>query len=212
MLLSRSRLVAAITAGLLTTGGLMFGSANANAADAYLYASYPVTGTTTIASTSSTMDLGPATLQSTLDVTTDGITANLALPPATGSFTELGIVPVTATTAFIQDGPITGKDVNGGITTTAYETLQLTNITVAGIPVPVGTTCESATPAELDLVSDSGFNVLTGGNISGTYTIPQFTGCGLLLDPILNALIPGPNNTITLTLAKPTISLTPPTS
>ena len=54
------------------------------------------------------MNLGPGTLDATLDVDNNTFSADLDLPPATGSFTELGFLPVTATTEFIQDGPTTG--------------------------------------------------------------------------------------------------------
>jgi hypothetical protein len=203
-----------VAAGTLAATGLVLsaGSANAAGADANIYASYPVNGSTEIAATNSTMTLGPGTLAATLGVTSGAITANLTLPNATGTFTEFGIVPVTATTEFVQVGDITGQDVNGGVTTTANEIIKLTDLKVAGLDVPVGDRCETETPAVLNLDSGTGFNVLTGGPISGTYTIPKFADCGLLVTPILNLLIPGAGNTIELTLGKPTVSLTPPTS
>jgi hypothetical protein len=40
-----------------------------------------------------------------------------------------------------------------------------------------------------------------GGSLSGTYTIPPFAHCELLT-PVLNLTVPGPGNTITLTLGK----------
>ena len=46
-----------------------------------------------------TVTLGPGTLRSKVDLTTGAATASLKLPPATGSFKELGVVPVTATVA-----------------------------------------------------------------------------------------------------------------
>jgi hypothetical protein len=36
-----------------------------------------------------------------------------------------------------------------------------------------------------------------------SYTIPQFAGCGLAT-VLINLTIPGPGNTLTLTLGKPT--------
>ena len=174
-------------------------------ANSTLNATYAVNGSTTIKSTNSTMTLGPGTLTAALDVTTLTFTSNLTLPAATGSFTELGFVPVTATTEFIQDGPITGNDVNGGITATANIIIKLTKVTVAGIPVPVGNSCQTS-PAAIDLASGTGFNVLLGGPVSGTFTIPDFANCGFST-AILNAVIPGAGNTIDLTLGKPTVSI-----
>ena len=208
------RIAAIAAAGLLAGTGLALGAGSATAAqpDASLYASYPVNGTTTIASTNSSMALGPGTLAAVLDVGTGAITGNLTLPPATGSFTEFGIVPVTATAAFIQVGQITGQDVNGGITSTAQETIRLTDLKVAGLDIPIGPHCQTVTPATINLTSGTGFNVLIGGPVNGTYTIPDFGDCGLLITPVLNLLLPGPGNTISLTLGKPTVSTTPPSS
>jgi hypothetical protein len=53
------------------------------------------------------------------------------------------------------------------------------------------------------LSSQAGFNALSGGTVSGTYTIPKFTHC-LLATALINLTLPGPGNTITLTLGAPT--------
>ncbi len=72
---------------------------------------------------------------------------------------------------------------------------------MAGLPVPVGTSCKSATPTTVSVTSQPGFSIVKGGNLNGTYTIPPFANCGLET-PVLNLTIPGPGNTITLTLGK----------
>ena len=140
-----------------------------------------------------------------MDLTTGALTATLTLPPATGSFKELGFIPVTATTQVIQQGLATGM-VNlstGAVTTTAHTVLQITKLNVGGLNIPVGNRCEtSATP--VTVTSQPGFNVLAGGNLAGTYTIPKFSHC-LLATLLLNLTLPGPGNTITLTLGPATI-------
>jgi hypothetical protein len=208
-------LMSVAVAGALALAGAAAGASTASAAtphdDSFLYASYPVNGSTTIHSTDSTMTLGPGTLSAALDVTTSDFTANLTLPPATGSFKELGFVPVTATAQFIQNGAVTGQDVDGGIQSTARITIKLTDLKVAGLDVPLGNHCQTVTPATLNLVSGDGFNILTGGPVTATYTIPPFANC-LLNTLLINAVIPGSGNTIALTLGTPDVSLTPPTS
>jgi len=169
--------------------------------DTVITATYPVTGSTFISKLNSTIALGPGTLVSSLDLQTSALTATLTLPPATGSFTILGFVPVTATTEFIQDGMATGTLKNGVVTTTAQVTLKLTSLKAAGIPIFVGNQCETNTPATITITSQAGFNLLNGGNLAGTYTIPRFSHCGLAT-LLINLTIPGPNNTITLTLGK----------
>ena len=164
---------------------------------------YPVNGSTFLKAANATVTLGPGTLRSRVNLSTGNVTASLNLPPATGSFKELGLVPVTATVAFIQNGPTTGKvDLNtGAVTTTSSITLQITSLSVSGLPVPVGPACESATPASVSLASQPGFSIVNGGTVSGTYTIPPFAHCGLIT-PVLNLTITGPGNTISLTLGK----------
>jgi hypothetical protein len=188
--------------GLLAAGTILAAAAPASA-QTTVKVKYPVTGSTLINKLNATAALGPGTLTSTVNLSTGAVTANLALPPATVSATELGLVPVTATTAFINDGPTTGT-VNldtGAVTTTSHITLQITSLTVGGIPVPVGPACESVHPATVTVNSQPGFSIVNGGSLSGTYTIPPFAHC-LLETLVLNLTIPGPGNTISLTLGK----------
>lgn len=179
----------------------MAGQAAASSAPITL--KYPVTGSTVLKSVNATVKLGPGTLTSTVDLNTGDVSANLALPPATASFRQLGLIPVTATTEFIQDGATTGKlNLNtGAIKTTSNVTLKITSLKVAGLPVPVGSNCQTSTPAQVTVKSQKGFNVINGGNLAGTYTVPTFAHCGLAT-ALINLTIPGAGNTITLTLGK----------
>jgi len=173
--------------------------------DTTVSVSYPVTGSTFIKAIGSTIDLGPGTLSTTADLTTSTLTGTLTLPPATGSFKELGLIPVTATTEMIQDGTATGtvNFTTNAVTTTATDTIKLTSLKVAGVPILVGPSCETS-PATIAVSSQAGFNVLNGGTLSGTYTIPPFAHCGLAT-LLINLTLPGPGNTISLTLGKGTL-------
>jgi hypothetical protein len=195
-------MAATAIAGLLAAVTIAVTPAAASAAT-IIKVRYPVNGSTFLKAANATVPLGPGALRSRVNLTTGNVTASLNLPPATGSFTELGLIPVTATVAFIQDGPTTGKvDLNtGAVTTMSNITLQITSLSVAGLPVPVGPACESSTPASVALASQPGFSIVNGGTVSGTYTIPPFAGCGLIT-PVLNLTITGPGNTISLTLGK----------
>ena len=183
-------------------------------ADTTLTVNYPINGSTFIEKTSSSVPLGPGTLTTTVDLTTGAITGGtIALPPATGSFKELGIVPVTATTEFIQSGPATGT-INlstGAIQATAQVTIQISSLIVAGLNVPVGSNCKTITPASIALSSTSGFSVLKGGTVTGTYTIPPFINCDLEA-PLIDLTIPGPGNTISLTLGAASLAAAPATA
>ena len=195
-------MAATAIAGLLALATIAATPAAASAATT-LKVRYPVNGSTFIKAANATVPLGPGTLRSRVNLSNGNVTASLNLPPATGSFKELGLVPVTATVAFIQNGPTTGKvDLNtGAVTTMSSITLQITSLSVSGLPVPVGPVCESATPASVSLASQPGFSIVNGGTVSGTYTVPPFAHCGLIT-PVLNLTITGPGNTISLTLGK----------
>jgi hypothetical protein len=189
-------------AGLLALSGVL-ASTTAASADTIVTIKYPVTGSTYLATPGATVALGPGKLKSTADLNTDDLTATLTLPPATGSFNELGLIPVTATVKLINDGPTTGtvNGSTGAVTTTSLITMQITALSVAGIPQPVGTTCETSTPVSVTVNSEPGFSLLKGGNLAGTYTIPDFANCGLET-LLINLTVPGSGNTISLTLGK----------
>jgi hypothetical protein len=178
------------------------GSAAASASSA-ITITYPVSGSSFIANPGATLPLGPGTLKTKANLSTGKLTATISLPNATGSFKEFGLIPVTATAALINDGPTTGT-INlstGAVATTSHITMQLVSLSVAGINVPLGSSCETSQPVVVNLASEPGFNVLTGGTVDGTYTLPPFANCGLAT-LLINLTLPGPNNTITLTLGK----------
>jgi hypothetical protein len=194
--------IAAATPALASPGAP---AAPAAPSDSTVSVSYPVTGSTFIKAIGGAIDLGPGTLSTTADLTTSTLTGTLTLPPATGSFKELGLIPVTATTEMIQDGTATGtvNFTTNAVTTTATDTIKLTSLKVAGVPILVGPSCETS-PATISVSSQAGFNVLNGGTLSGTYTIPPFAHCGLAT-LLINLTLPGPGNTISLTLGKGTL-------
>lgn len=199
----RPRLAAAAVA-TLGAGAALAATALPASAATTVKATYKVTGSTFIKAPNFTLSLGPGRLVSRVSLKTGKLTARLSMPNATGSFTQLGIIPVTATTQFINDGPTTGRlnTKTGAVRTKSKITLRIVSLTVGGIPLSVGNSCETKSPAVVRLTSQKGFNVLDGGNLEGGYTIPAFSHCGLVATPLINLTIPGSGNTITLTLGK----------
>jgi hypothetical protein len=205
--LMRSRGARAVTVpaavGLLAAAAVAAAPAGASA-DTSITVVYPVNGNTYLKAPNATASLGPGTLRATLDLNNGALTASLSLPPANVSFHALGLIPVSATTEFIQDGPTKGKvNLNtGAVKSTSKIILKITSMSVAGIPQPVGKSCESTTPAVITLTSRPGFSVASGGKLTGTYTVPAFANCGPLglLTPLINLTTTGPGNTITLIL------------
>jgi hypothetical protein len=135
--------------------------------------------------------------------------------PAAPSDTTVGVTyPVTGST-FIKaidstialgPGTLSTTTVNfstNAVTTTATETIKLTSLKVAGLPIPVGGSCQTS-PTAITVSSQPGFNVLGGGTLAGSYTIPRFSHCGLATF-VINLTLPGPGNTISLTLGAGTL-------
>jgi len=168
------RAVARTAVGLLAMAGVLT-SEGAASADTLVTLRYPVTGTTHLATPNADVPLGPGHLTATADLNTNAIKAALSLPDATGSFNELGLVPVTATVKLINDGPTTGTvDPNTGhVTTTSKITMRIVDPKVAGVDMPVGSACQTSKPVSVTVSSQPGFNILKGGNLAGTYTIPS---------------------------------------
>lgn len=199
--LARRLAALAVGTSLLAAAGVAV-TAGPASADTVLNVHYAVTGTTFIKKLNTTVNLGSGTLASTVDLTTGTSSSTLTLPPATVSVKELGIIPVSATTEMVQDGPAAGtvNTSTNTITSTASVTLKITALTIAGISLPVGNGCETS-PFSVTLSSGAGFTVGAGGPVSGSYTIPRFHGCGLNT-LLLNLTIPGSGNTLNLTLGQ----------
>jgi hypothetical protein len=200
----RNRIAVLAVTVLAVLSGSVLVAAPASAATIGL--TYPVSGTSSIKKTGSTLELGPGTLSATVVTNSTGgeVTGTLSLPPSKSSFTIIGIVPVSATVTVIPAGPATGTIKQGALTAHAEAYIQLSDISVAGIlPLPVGDSCRTKDPVAMDLQSQGAFTVFAGGNVSGAYTIPDFDNC-TIFGPILSSLISGPDNAITLTLGKPT--------
>ncbi len=102
----------------------------------------------------------------------------------------------------IQNGAATGTVTlrTNTITSTARVILKITDLTIFGVTVPVGDGCQTV-PFPVTLRSDRGFTVRGGGPLSGSYAIPAFRHCGLST-LLLNLTIPGPGNTLNLTLGR----------
>jgi hypothetical protein len=198
----------AVGVTLLAAGATLAAAITPASASSTVHVRYRVTGSTYIKAPNFTLDLGPGKLRSTVNLKTGKLTATLSLPNATGSFKQLGFVTVTATTQFINDGQTTGRvNINtGAVRTTSKITLRIVSLTVAGIGVPVGNSCESKNPVVVRLASQPGFNVLDGGKLVGSYTIGDFSGCGLVARTLINLTLPGGGNTISLKLGKAKVS------
>lgn len=166
---------------------------------------YDVVGSTTIASTGSTIAITPTTLSSTVDSAggPGSLSGTLPLNPTTTEFKAIGFVPIKATVSYEEAAPVTGQLVRDGrvtrVESTASYYLKLTNVSVGYIPAFVGNSCRTAEPVVIpaDTPPGEAFNIVSGGTLAGEFTIGDFENCNLATGAI-NAMIPGDGNTVEL--------------
>lgn len=166
---------------------------------------YDVNGSTQIASTGSSIALGPAVMYSAAE--SDGaFTGDMQLPGTRTEFKLLGFIPVTANVAFEPTAPTTGTIARVGrvskLNSSSSYYVRLTNIKASIFPLFAGPFCRTKDPVVINASTpaDEAFNVATGGRLVGEYSIGDFQHCGLNT-LLINSIIPGAGNTVELNLS-----------
>jgi hypothetical protein len=140
-------------------------------------------------------------------------------PPARATLLAFGFMPVSATLQLSEIGTVNaisvGPEVPSSckhncqqiVTVSSRVTLRIYNVTVNGVSLNVGPSCQSATPFDIILKGIfPEYTVPGGGTLGGSVTIPPFTGCRdgtENLDPIFTASVSGPGNDVLLTQGAP---------
>ncbi|WP_152552318.1 fibronectin type III domain-containing protein [Actinokineospora spheciospongiae] len=171
-------------------------TAPAPSADTELH--YTATGTAKVKKIGANVALS-GTADSLLTAGTGAHTTTLALDPTTVKATIAGIIPITADVTLTPTGPVTGTLADGALTASATVDIGLSKVTFAGFPLTTGNTCHTHRPAEVNLTA-AGFTPSAGGTLTGSFAIPELTGCGSAT-PLLSAFVAGSGNTASLTLA-----------
>jgi hypothetical protein len=193
------RLLVTLTALLAVTawaGGL----AQPAAADPIFHLHYPnVTGSTTLAKPNVTAAIPKSVVDADLDLANGNLTGQAQIPDFPVTIRVAGLVPVTSIVRMVPVGQLTGH-LTDTFSATSTFTLRLVRVFQPALPrlnlVPSG--CQTRTPVTVNLVNTTPVNIFDT-TISGTYTLPRFTRCGLLT-PVLDLLLSGPGNTLTLRL------------
>lgn len=164
---------------------------------------YDASGTSTIVKPNAKVKLGPTVLK-TYIADDASFTGELPLPKTSTTFKVAGFLPVSADVNFIPLG-LSGKLGDGEVLTvsaTAKYTIRLTNAKIGGLPTFVGSKCQTSAPVSIPVATPKGqsFDITTGGTLAGKYTIGKFANCGLST-ALINALVPGPNNTVNFTVS-----------
>ncbi|WP_424187414.1 hypothetical protein ACOBQX_06290 [Actinokineospora sp. G85] len=152
---------------------------------------HPVTGHARLAGAD--VALGAGTLALT-ESTDKAVTGTLALP-ATATVDQhlFGVFPTTARLR-VTPGPVTGS-LSSGLSTQAA--VVVSDLSVLGLKL-VGGTDSCASTTTIALTAAEAFSLERGGELTGTFDVAPFTGCGAFT-PLVDSLLAKPANTITLT-------------
>lgn len=138
------------------------------------------------------------TATTSVDKTSGAATGQVTLNPAHGSLQAVRLLPIKADFVFTPSGTASGSLVSNKLSLTTKQDIRLTNVAVFGINLVSGV-CHTATPATIALASSAGgFDPASGGIARSVFTIPSFTGCGLLTN-LVSGLAAGGGNAIALT-------------
>lgn len=167
-----------------------------------------VSGSTYIAANGGTLPL-EGDIASVIDLATGLFTGDMHLNPTSGSFEIIDGWKRYLATAQVEFEPVgitEGSLIDGKLTavSTAYVKIPKVTKTLFGLinwKIGGGDSCRTKTPVTFTVTSPEGeyFDALAGGNVVGTYTLPQLENCGLLTS-ILSLKLAGAGNTINLTM------------
>ncbi|MBO2455893.1 hypothetical protein J4573_53080 [Actinomadura barringtoniae] len=149
---------------------------------------------------------GTLPLDGTLDalvspVSPGEVQADLALKPATAELSLLGFLPAKADVVLSPVGKTTGTLAGGVLTSTSKVLIKLPSVSVFGIQVGGGDSCQTSQPAEITLKSTQpGFDPAKGGPIAGTYALSALENCGDHTS-FINYFVAGDGNTIDANLS-----------
>ena len=171
-------------------------SASADSSELYRF-DYLVNATTTLKKLNQTITVPQGTFKGVIDFGTGNLIGDIKLPPATFTFSLVGIGLVTATAKIIPIKHTHGTvDLNDFyVSATSSFNIAITDMHLTGTTKNlVGTACTTASPITVTMVGPASF----GGpsTFSGTFVMQKLKTCGLPTTA-LNLLMPGPGNTFT---------------
>jgi hypothetical protein len=158
-----------------------------------------VTGSTHLAKPNVDATIPTSVVDAQLDTATGALTGTAQIPDFQVNIKIAGLIDTTSVVRLVPVGNLTGSQTDT-LTATQQFRIQLVRVFSPLAPkinlVPAGCgTRQISTVVLHNITPIDLFDTTT----SGTYTIPRFSGCGLLT-PLLNLLLPGSGNTLTLRL------------
>ncbi|GAB3501858.1 hypothetical protein GCM10027521_55770 [Amycolatopsis cihanbeyliensis] len=138
-------------------------------------------------------------LEAKLDTASGNFEGDLTLPKSKLRFKLFGLLPASAKVVLDDIGGTNGTVRDGKVTANSQVSIKLVDVRMLGLPLLYSNSCQTVAPADVDVESGSNFDPLTGGTLTGEYTIPEFSGCGFITG-FINGMVPGPGNTLELNI------------
>lgn len=193
---------ATAAASVTLTMAAALGAAPASA-DPVVDMSWTVKTTTTLKKLGETVKLPNGTLDAKIDTATGAMTGTLALPKASQKISLPRLPLAEVTVAFDQAAPITGKvDLAEG-TARAKASFVVRIVSIRPVHSPainlVKGKCTTTKPVAASL--NGPINPGGVSTFASTYTMPAFKKCGPKASGVINSLLAGGKNKMTIKLS-----------
>ncbi|MQY03223.1 hypothetical protein [Actinomadura macrotermitis] len=162
---------------------------------------YSGTAQTKITGLGADIAFTPTTAKVDADLETGEVSAvKISVPEARSNFNLFGVLPTNIKVKITQAGAFTGTLKSGTADITGAVDIQILETGHFGIPIPLPD-CKTTKPAQLHLTSQGAFDPATGGTLTAKYQIPEVSWGCLFDTPIINALVGGKDNPLTIKLS-----------
>jgi hypothetical protein len=198
----RRALIAAAATLTVTLGGVLIAAGPASADPVIPVDFNNVTGTTFLAKPMVTSQIPTSVINTQIDLGTGKLTGQAHIPDITVKLNILNI-GVTSTVAIVPAADLTGTVdfTNQKLSTTTTFTIAVKNVHLDALPnvnlVTQG--CTTSKVSSATLTNTGAIDIFNGTEVTGTFSVPSFTHCGLAT-PLLTLLLSGGNNVLTLEL------------
>lgn len=157
--------------------------------------------TTTMKSLGQTVVVPTGTFDGGFDLGTGKLSGDLELPRATKRL-DIGRLPLAKVTfAMEQAAPIDGTIDLATMTAKTTASFNVRIVAIRPVLTPwinlVRGSCTTRTPVTAELGGP--VNLAGKTTFEGQYELPRFRNCGLLATPTINAIVPGPGNSLSAT-------------